>query len=186
MHLTINIAFFGTILILLYIVIDLIRNKGRNLLRKFIFYTFMFYFVYVLQLTMGGITIPPLEARMIKVQWIPFFFVNDWVMHYQANGLDFFFWNSVKLTFYNLIMIVPFGVYLALLFQVKQISKAALMIVILSLAIEVFQLILSYFGVIWARGFDVDDILLNTFGGVIGFMCMRVAMRFRRRIQHKY
>lgn len=37
MHLTINIAFFGTILILLYIVIDLIRNKGRNLLRKFIF-----------------------------------------------------------------------------------------------------------------------------------------------------
>lgn len=83
-------------------------------------------------------------------------------------------------------MLVPFGVYLALLFQVKQISKAALMIVILNLAIEVFQLILSYFGVIWARGFDVDDILLNTFGGVIGFMCMQVAMRFRRRIQHKY
>ena len=48
----------------------------------------------------------------------------------------------------------------------------------LSLCIELFQLV-SHFG-----AFDVDDILLNTLGGLLGFFCFLV-VRFVYRKAHK-
>lgn len=48
----------------------------------------------------------------------------------------------------------------------------------LSLCIELFQLV-SHFG-----AFDVDDILLNTLGGLLGFFCF-VVVRFIHRKVHK-
>uniref|UniRef100_A0A0M0KN47 VanZ-like domain-containing protein n=1 Tax=Halalkalibacterium halodurans TaxID=86665 RepID=A0A0M0KN47_ALKHA len=70
-------------------------------------------------------------------------------------------------------MLLPLGVYVSLLFEVNRLSRAALIVFSTSLLIEVTQLTLSGFGFVWARSFNVDDLLLNTLGGVIGFVVVR-------------
>lgn len=80
------------------------------------------------------------------------------------------FWNAAKLSFYNMIMLAPLGVYLPMLFKVSSVRKATRIIFLVSLTIETFQLIGGYIGLLARRTFNVDDLLLNTLGGVIGFM----------------
>ncbi|GAF66668.1 hypothetical protein BTS2_3570 [Bacillus sp. TS-2] len=131
----------------------------------------------IAQLTTGGIAFPPQNDYGQIIQLIPFYFIIDWLRIYDYNGFDWFFWNSVKLSFYNLIMLAPLGVYLSILFQHTKISKVFLIIFLTSLTIEIAQLILGYFGFVLGRGTNVDDLILNTLGGVIGFILMQFLKR---------
>jgi glycopeptide antibiotics resistance protein len=63
----------------------------------------------------------------------------------------------------------PFGVYLSVLFNLGTAKQAAAVLFLVTLFIETGQLVLSYLGLIFPRSFDVDDLILNTLGGVIGF-----------------
>ncbi len=69
----------------------------------------------------------------------------------------------------NFVMLLPLGIYLPLLY--KKLSAfipfllASLMIAIL---IEVLQLATSF------RSVDIDDVLLNTTGAVIGFILYKI------------
>lgn len=139
-------------------------------MQRIILYTFIFYLLYIFDLTTGGIIIPPSNEARIQIQPIPFYFVADWVRLYKINGADWFFWNSVKLTFYNFIMLAPLGIYTSLLFRIHDFKKAALLIFLTSCVIESYQLLFSYFGLIWTRGCNVDDIIVNTAGGMISFL----------------
>ena len=73
----------------------------------------------------------------------------------------------------NFVMLLPLGIYLPLLY--KKLSAfipfliASLMIAIL---IEVLQLATSY------RSVDIDDVLLNTTGAVIGFILYKIISSF--------
>jgi glycopeptide antibiotics resistance protein len=66
-------------------------------------------------------------------------------------------------------MLFPLGVYLKVLFNKKEIRKAALIILLVPFVIETYQIVFSYFGLVFPRAFDVDDIMLNTLGGVVGY-----------------
>ncbi|TYS13510.1 VanZ family protein [Rossellomorea vietnamensis] len=88
---------------------------------------------------------------------------------YRTNGLDWFFWNSFKLTFLNMILLMPLGIYLSLLFKVKRTSRTFLIIFLVSLTIETIQFTFGHIGIVMGRGFNVDDLIVNTLGGVIGF-----------------
>lgn len=74
-------------------------------------------------------------------------------------------------------MLMPLGVYLAFLFKVKKKTKAYLIIFLVSLAIETIQLSFTYFGWIMERGFNIDDIIINTLGGYIAFILCPLAMK---------
>ncbi|UMZ72839.1 VanZ like family protein [Natranaerofaba carboxydovora] len=130
------------------------------------------------QITTGGIHIPPTEEefRVVTYQIVPFNFILDWIYAYNRSGYDWFFWNSIRLSLYNLIMLLPLGVYLPVLLNVKSIKKISLYIALTSLTIEIYQIILSYFGVVLARTANVDDIILNTIGGIIGYCIYRIAL----------
>ncbi|MBS4209263.1 VanZ family protein [Bacillus sp. FJAT-50079] len=176
------IEFIILIGIITLLVLDFIRHRKKQPLRRIIFYSFLFYGLYVLKLTTGFFIFPPIqEARLIRIQPIPFYFIADWVQMYQHQGFNWFFWNSVKLTFYNLIMLAPLGIYLSLLFRVKNWKKATLIVFLTSLTIETMQLILSHFGLISARTFNVDDLLLNTLGGLVGFIVWNTAISYLRK-----
>ncbi|NOU91405.1 hypothetical protein GC102_37625 [Paenibacillus sp. LMG 31460] len=99
---------------------------------------------------------------------------------------DWFFWNSVKLSFYNFIMLTPLGVFLPLLFKLKRISKSILAVFLVSLIIESSQLILGYLGFIRGREFDIDDLNLNTFGGAIGYLFIALSSRFIQSLQNRH
>ena len=88
------------------------------------------------------------------------------------------FWNAVKLSSYNMIILFPLGVYLSMLYRVNKLSKCALIVFLVSLSIEIYQVIMGYVGIVWGRGFDVDDLILNTLGGIIGFIVAKMIWKF--------
>ena len=63
----------------------------------------------------------------------------------------------------NVIMFVPYGFFASYYIDLKNPIKAFLLILFASVSIELTQLAIG-------RVFDVDDILLNVFGGMLGFL----------------
>lgn len=166
---------FGSIGLTIYIIVDLIRKRFDNILRRLIIYSFIFYLIIVAHLTIGNIQIPP-STGFVSIQLIPFHFISDWFLVGQAG--DWFFWNSVKLSFYNLIMLYPLGVYYGLLFNSNSLKNTIKFVFLTSLTIETLQLILTSLGLLFRRGFDVDDLILNTIGGVIGYLSFRLIKKY--------
>ncbi|WP_223292234.1 VanZ family protein [Salipaludibacillus neizhouensis] len=171
----INVNSVGILLLGMYIGIDLIKNNTENMLKRIIFYSFIFYLIVIGQLTTGGINVTPKStANEVSlthfIHVIPFYFSYDLWTSLRNNGLDWFFMNTIKFYFYNLIMLVPLGVYLALLFRLKSLKKAVIIVFLTSLTIETYQLLLGLFGLVWGRAFSVDDLILNTLGGAVGYI----------------
>jgi glycopeptide antibiotics resistance protein len=75
----------------------------------------------------------------------------------------------------NVVAFVPFGVIMPIVFKKKEAYYYFHIVVIwaflLSLTIEVTQIVMS------VGAFDVDDLILNTFGAIIGYL---VFLYFRR------
>ncbi len=164
----------GIYLLIIYMIIDCIRNRRAELMRRVMFYSFVVYLLYVLRYTTGGFLYPPRSGTII-IQLRPLQFILDWVSEYQRGGLSWSFWSSVKLTLYNVIMLLPLGVYLKVLYNVNTIKKAAAIILLGSAFIETCQLVFSYSGLVFPRTFNIDDIMLNTLGGVAGY-CISAAV----------
>ena len=59
-------------------------------------------------------------------------------------------------------MFIPYGFFVSYLLNLKKRKSMALMTFLVSVSIEITQLVIG-------RVFDIDDIFLNTLGGVIGF-----------------
>ena len=191
MYFNLDIPVLFTIILLIYIIVDFIRKGKKNIVKRLVFYSFIFYMLNVFQVTTGGLNIPPYIENGYREYWksffqlVPFRFVIEWIDHYHIRGLDWFFWNSVKLSFYNFIMLFPLGVYLHLLFEVKSWKRALKHLFFTSLTIEVYQIIFSYTGLIMSRSFNVDDLILNTLGGMMGyFMYAIVKEKFLKRYAH--
>jgi glycopeptide antibiotics resistance protein len=176
-----NVVFFGTFLLIGFIVVDLIKYKLKNLVKRAILYSFIFYLLNVIQVTTDGIVFPPQNDFVPIVQMVPFYFIEDWLTHYRSNGFDWFFWNSVKLSMLNVILLLPLGIYLFIWRKIKALN-AMLLVFLSTLVIECSQLIFGYIGIVGGRAFDVDDLILNFIGGCIGyFLMMLISKSFKVR-----
>ena len=63
----------------------------------------------------------------------------------------------------NILLFMPFGFFATYYTKIKKISSISFMSILVSLTIEVVQ---KYIG----RSFDVDDIILNVLGCIIGYL----------------
>ena len=63
----------------------------------------------------------------------------------------------------NILLFMPLGFFATYYTKIKKISSISFMSILISLTIEVVQ---KYIG----RSFDVDDIILNVVGGILGFL----------------
>lgn len=63
----------------------------------------------------------------------------------------------------NILLFMPFGFFATYYTKIKKISSISFMSILVSLTIEVVQ---KYIG----RSFNVDDIILNVVGGILGFL----------------
>ncbi|MBU9719982.1 MULTISPECIES: VanZ family protein [Bacillaceae] len=163
------IPFIAALVVLLYIIIDFARNRTKGLLKRLLLYSFLFYLVNVIDVTIGHVGISPFVDGYLSVQLIPFYFVKDILLHEIGS---WHFWNATKLSFNNFIMLAPLGVYLTILFDVKKVRNAVTIGFLVSLFIETYQLILTYIGLTF-RTFNVDDLILNTLGCVLAFIVAR-------------
>ena len=108
-----------------------------------------------------------------STQLIPFHFLADIVKEMPADQPFSFFSllhnRALLQTLFNIVMTVPFGIYLRYYFRCG-FRKCVLYTFLLSLFFELTQLSGLYF--IYPRSyrlFDVDDLLGNTLGGIIGY-----------------
>ncbi len=67
----------------------------------------------------------------------------------------------------NLIMFMPYGFFISYFLKLDKKKYAFIMSLLVSMTIEITQLIIG-------RVFDVDDILLNVCGGLLGYFIYRI------------
>jgi hypothetical protein len=142
------------------------------LIYSFILYLLTAYFLVILPLPsideVAQLTTP-------RTQLIPFSFVADFITHtsfrilepstYLQAFKEPYFYQVI----YNLLLTVPFGIYLRYYFKCS-FKKTVLYTFLLTLFFEVTQLT-GLYG-IYPRNyrlFDVDDLMINTLGGVVGY-----------------
>lgn len=71
----------------------------------------------------------------------------------------------------NLILLLPFGIFLPSMWvRLRSFWKTVMIGALTSLLIEVLQYGLAYLGYGWGRATDIDDLILNTLGVMIGFL----------------
>lgn len=70
----------------------------------------------------------------------------------------------------NCVMLLPLGIYIPLLFpKLSGFFKVFFICLLVSVSIELMQLITSY------RSADIDDVMLNTAGAVVGYIIFAIA-----------
>lgn len=77
--------------------------------------------------------------------------------------------------FGNVIIFIPFGFFMPMASKYRSIFSALFYSFGLSLCVETFQLITK------VGSFDVDDLLLNTVGGLVGYLIFVLGEALRRR-----
>lgn len=74
----------------------------------------------------------------------------------------------------NLLLFVPFGIFLSLIFQVINWKRVFVSALIFSILLETLQ-------IFFIGTPDIDDVLLNTLGAIIGFfICTRIVSLLKR------
>lgn len=66
----------------------------------------------------------------------------------------------------NILLFLPYGYYTTSYVNNKKVWPVAILTIIISITIEIVQLNIG-------RTFDIDDVILNTFGGILGFYLYR-------------
>lgn len=148
---------------------------------SFILYLLCAYFLVILPL-------PSMEevAAMTgpRAQLVPFQFVKDIIKESHAHITDPASWltlinnRALFQVIFNVAMTVPFGVYLRYYFRCS-VRKTAVLSFLLSLFFELTQVTGLYF--IYPRGyrlFDVDDLMANTLGGLVGYFVSAPFLKF--------
>jgi hypothetical protein len=165
------------LLTLPYMIINYRKYGSINKLRTLILYSFVLYL-----LTIYLLVVLPLPAladvhtsytEMLNL--VPFLFVADFVkesplvLSKSATWLSALGDSTFYVPAFNVLMLIPFGIYLRYYFTCS-FKKTALLTALLSLFFELTQLSGLYF--IYSGPYrlgDIDDIIQNTSGGCIGY-----------------
>ena len=171
------VAFLFTIPFMLY---NYHKYGSIHFLRVFIIYTFILYLITIYFLVI--LPLPTFEEALQNtgpyINTIPFKFIVDFIHETP------FVWNdpstylkaiidpSFYVVIFNIVMFVPLGMYLKYYFKCS-FKKTVLYSFLLSLFFELTQLTGLYF--IYPNPYrlcDIDDLIINTLGGVLGYILM--------------
>lgn len=157
-------------------------NKFRTLIvYSFILYIITVYFLVILPLPTKE---QLLNMQEIKPNLMPFKFVIDiiktspLVISDSSTYIKAITNDSVYTVLFNILMTIPFGMYLRYYYKCS-LKKCTIITFFLSLFFELTQLTGLYF--LYEkpyRCFDVDDLMMNTLGGVLGYYIMGITKKF--------
>ncbi len=154
-------------------------------LRVFIIYSFILYLISIYFLVI--LPLPKLETVVWKpdmIRLVPFTFILDFIKETSfvicnpSTYLKALLEPCVYTVAFNLFMFVPLGMYLRYYFKCdfKHVLGYSFL---LSFFFEITQLTGLYFMYPYPyRIFDVDDLLINTLGGLLGYSFMGIFSRF--------
>ena len=73
----------------------------------------------------------------------------------------------------NIVLILPITFYIPLVYnRVNNLKKALILSIIIAILIEMMQFVIGRVIGYYYRIIDIDDIILNVFGGIVGYICM--------------
>ncbi|WP_455539853.1 VanZ family protein [Terrisporobacter sp.] len=178
----ISIAIWG-----IYRLYNCVKNKKINIFREIMLSVFFIYFLFLLLLTIfkyGIITLSnPFNSYMYRehgllgvINIVPIKETINTFIHSET-GLR----NSVRNIIGNILVFMPLGFFIPLLFDKFNSYKKLLKIGFLaSLAIEITQLFVG------SNVCDVDDIIYNTLGAILGLICYKIFDIVMAKINLKY
>lgn len=79
----------------------------------------------------------------------------------------------------NMVLFIPFGYFVSYYCKTKNISYSIVLSLIISSTIEFIQMVLG-------RCFDIDDIMLNVVGGIIGYIIYVIGELIFKRTSEKF
>lgn len=85
----------------------------------------------------------------------------------------------------NVVLFIPLGISLFLYFDEKKLLKSIIIISITTLSIEGFQFMFNYLIQFNYRSVDIDDIILNILGGLIGYFIANCCLKLYLNFKHK-
>ncbi len=140
-----------------------------------LYVVFAFYILFLLKLLIfSRLSLSDLQSGFQgatrAINLIPFGSIRNYVLSDSANIQRFAFGNVVG----NILAFVPLGAYLPLFRRDKRIARNLLPIFIASLLIEIIQ---GLFGIGTA---DIDDVILNCLGGLLGIWGYRIFLLILR------
>lgn len=165
-----SIGYFGIeqfmlIVIVVYIIINgicILKSRKFNVAREFIKFMFLVYFFGVLSYTMGH-TYSDLQERM-SLSSINFVPIIETIKMFTQGDLN----NAIYQVGGNFIMFIPLGMFLVILYkECNNILRVGVVSFMCTFLIEFNQWI-------GGRGADVDDLIINTLGGVAGYLIYKL------------
>ena len=110
--------------------------------------------------------------RTYHYNLVPFREIKRFLVHRETLGIMAVMLNLVG----NIVAFVPYGLFLPIMFpKNRSLWRIALLTFDFSFAVEVIQLVGK------VGSFDVDDLMLNTLGGILGYLLFVVLNWIRRK-----
>lgn len=174
-----NIVPLAFLFLLIYIFIDIFldyfRKVKKSNKKRVILYSFIFYLISLIQIKFGGFTLPQDSADYHRT----FISTNDWFGIFDTMTFKISMW-SYSAMVYNVILFIPLGIYLFLLFNLKSNKNAISMVILSCLVIDVARLLLGWIGItISSFGYiDIIYLLFNISGGVLSIFLVKYTINF--------
>lgn len=168
------VALISMALWIIYRIYNVIKNKKTNIVREIILFIFFVYFLFLLLLTIfkgGRIEFSnQFNSYMYRehgllgiINIVPIKETINTFMHSET-GMR----NSLRNLIGNILVFMPLGFFIPLLFDKFNNLKKVLKVGCLSsLAIELSQLFVG------SNVCDIDDVIYNTLGALAGFICYK-------------
>ena len=142
-----------------------IMNKRERIETVFLYGVFICYILFLIKLLfLSRVSLLDLfnSQRTLdrSINLIPFYSIKEYIFSNSATIKKFAFGNVVG----NIVIFIPLGTYLSLFKNNKRVITNLLVIFIVSLFIEIIQ------GLLGIGASDIDDIILNCLGGLVGIL----------------
>lgn len=144
-----------TIIMLVLKITKVIINKDH-----FTFYKEFYNLLFIIYILLLYYLLLSTEKAASGINFIPFKEMTRYNI-----GSKLFFYNVIG----NIVLFIPFGYFVSDYLKAKKIHHILIVSILISLTAETIQYKIG-------RAFDIDDIILNVLGAIIGFMCY-ISMR---------
>ena len=149
---------------------NLKQDKLLNFLSKIIFTLYLILLIWVVIFKCNLIENIKLTYEYLKGQTLSerfTIFLKPFNDYYEGPFISQ--WkNTLKDDLLNVIVFLPFGLYISYFIKTSKFIKTLLIAILFSLGVEIFQLFSSI------GSFSSKDLITNTLGGIIGYILYRI------------
>lgn len=187
-----SFPFAALVFTLPFLIFQYRKHGYINKVRAFVLYLFLLYLLNALFLVILPLPTTRHNTAMLggAAQMLPLNFIHDIVKETSVTASQpATYWHLLQeraflQVLFNVLLTVPFGMFIRYYFRTGWV-RSLLMSFLLSLFFEVTQLT-GIYGLYDHpyRVFDVDDLMMNTLGGILGYLAAEWLSNLLPRIEH--